>query len=43
MQLVRDQKNYAVIGGRETFYYDIKRFGKTLLILYNYIKINSDK
>lgn len=29
MQLVRDNKNYAVIGGRETFYYDIKRFGKT--------------
>lgn len=28
MQLVRDSKNYAVIGGRETFYYDIKRFGK---------------
>lgn len=28
MQLVRDNKNYAVIGGRETFYYDIKRFGK---------------
>ncbi|XP_050434978.1 ionotropic receptor 40a-like [Adelges cooleyi] len=27
MQLVRDNKNYAVIGGRETFYYDIKRFG----------------
>jgi hypothetical protein len=30
MQLVRDNKNYAVIGGRETFYYDIKRFGNTL-------------
>lgn len=28
MQLVKDNKNYAVIGGRETFYYDIKRFGK---------------
>lgn len=28
MHLVRDNKNYAVIGGRETFYYDIKRFGK---------------
>jgi len=28
MQLVRDNKNYAVIGGRETFYYDIKRFGE---------------
>ncbi|VVC36921.1 Ionotropic glutamate receptor, L-glutamate and glycine-binding domain,Ionotropic glutamate receptor [Cinara cedri] len=27
MQLVRDNKNYAIIGGRETFYYDIKRFG----------------
>lgn len=27
MQLVKDNKNYAVIGGRETFYYDIKRFG----------------
>ncbi|XP_050528961.1 ionotropic receptor 40a-like isoform X4 [Daktulosphaira vitifoliae] len=27
MQLVRDNKHYAVIGGRETFYYDIKRFG----------------
>ncbi|XP_060859675.1 ionotropic receptor 40a [Metopolophium dirhodum] len=27
MQLVRDNKKYAVIGGRETFYYDIKRFG----------------
>lgn len=28
MQMVKDNKNYAVIGGRETFYYDIKRFGK---------------
>lgn len=40
MQLVRDNKNYAVIGGRETFYYDIKRFGKNIIqyiYIYTYV------
>lgn len=27
MKLVRDRKKYAIIGGRETFYYDTSRFG----------------
>ncbi|XP_065226261.1 ionotropic receptor 40a [Planococcus citri] len=27
MNLIRDRKKYAIIGGRETFYYDTHRFG----------------
>lgn len=27
MKLIRDRKKYAIIGGRETFYYDTHRFG----------------
>lgn len=28
MKLVKDRKKYAIMGGRETFYYDTHRFGK---------------
>lgn len=28
MKLVRDRKDIALIGGRETFFYDTRRFGK---------------
>lgn len=27
MKLVRDEKNIALIGGRETFFFDTRRFG----------------
>ena len=33
MLLVRDKKNIAVIGGRETFFYNTRRFGS--LFWYN--------
>lgn len=28
MQLIKDNKHYALIGGRETFYYNTRRFGE---------------
>jgi hypothetical protein len=28
MRLVRDKRNVALIGGRETFFFDTQRFGK---------------
>lgn len=31
MKLVRDKKNIALIGGRETFFFDTRRFGTNLL------------
>lgn len=27
MKLVRERKNFAVLGGRETLFFDTKRFG----------------
>lgn len=30
MKLVRDKKNVALIGGRETFFFDTQRFGMVM-------------
>lgn len=37
MKLVRERKNFAVLGGRETLYFDSKRFGTYQVSILNSI------
>lgn len=34
VKMVRDKRNVAFIGGRQTFFFDTRRFGIIILILY---------